>query len=250
MKMYQAQGFLLPGGIKSKCEEDQGMRYEIKGETLPVAICYLEGGEQMITERGSMSWMSPNMKMETTSNGGIGKALGRMFAGEALFQNRYTAEDGNGLIAFATSFPGEIRPWEIGPGSEVIVQKSGFLAAESGVELSVFFQKKLGAGFFGGEGFIMQRLSGHGTAFLEFDGSVVEYNLQPGQQVVVDTGYLAAMDATCRMEIKSVPGLKNMVFGGEGIFNTVITGPGRVWLQTMPISNVAAAIARLLPPSS
>ena len=197
-----------------------------------------------------MSWMSPNMKMETTSNGGIGKALGRMFAGEALFQNRYTAEDGNGLIAFATSFPGEIRPWEIGPGSEVIVQKSGFLAAESGVELSVFFQKKLGAGFFGGEGFIMQRLSGHGTAFLEFDGSVVEYNLQPGQQIVVDTGYLAAMDATCRMEIKSVPGLKNMVFGGEGIFNTVITGPGRVWLQTMPISNVAAAIARLLPPSS
>ncbi len=226
------------------------MKYEIKGGELPVVICYLENGETMITERGSMSWMSPNMKMETTSNGGIGKALGRMFAGEALFQNRYTAEDGNGLIAFATSFPGEIRPWEIGPGSEVIVQKSGFLAAESGVELSVFFQKKLGAGFFGGEGFIMQRLSGHGTAFLEFDGSVVEYNLQPGQQIVVDTGYLAAMDATCRMEIKSVPGLKNMVFGGEGIFNTVITGPGRVWLQTMPISNVAAAIARLLPPSS
>ena len=226
------------------------MKYEIKGGELPVVICYLENGETMITERGSMSWMSPNMKMETTSNGGIGKALGRMFAGEALFQNRYTAEDGNGLIAFATSFPGEIRPWEIGPGSEVIVQKSGFLAAESGVELSVFFQKKLGVGFFGGEGFIMQRLSGHGTAFLEFDGSVVEYNLQPGQQIVVDTGYLAAMDATCRMEIKSVPGLKNMVFGGEGIFNTVITGPGRVWLQTMPISNVAAAIARLLPPSS
>ena len=226
------------------------MKYEIKGGELPVVICYLENGETMITERGSMSWMSPNMKMETTSNGGIGKALGRMFAGEALFQNRYTAEDGNGLIAFATSFPGEIRPWEIGPGSEVIVQKSGFLASESGVELSVFFQKKLGAGFFGGEGFIMQRLSGHGMAFLEFDGSVVEYNLQPGQQIVVDTGYLAAMDATCRMEIKSVPGLKNMVFGGEGIFNTVITGPGRVWLQTMPISNVAAAIARLLPPSS
>ena len=226
------------------------MKYEIKGGELPVVICYLENGETMITERGSMSWMSPNMKMETTSNGGIGKALGRMFAGEALFQNRYTAEDGNGLIAFATSFPGEIRPWEIGPGSEVIVQKSGFLASESGVELSVFFQKKLGAGFFGGEGFIMQRLSGHGTAFLEFDGSVVEYNLQPGQQIVVDTGYLAAMDATCSMEIKSVPGLKNMVFGGEGIFNTVITGPGRVWLQTMPISNVAAAIARLLPPSS
>ncbi len=225
------------------------MKYEIKGGELPVVVCYLENGETMITERGSMSWMSPNMKMETTSNGGIGKALGRMFAGEALFQNRYTAENGDGLIAFASSFPGEIRPWEIGPGKEVIVQKSGFLAAETGVELSVFFQKKLGAGFFGGEGFIMQRLSGQGMAFLEFDGSVVEYNLQPGQQIVVDTGYLAAMDGTCTMEIKSVPGLKNMVFGGEGIFNTLITGPGRVWLQTMPMSNMAAAIARMLPPS-
>ena len=169
------------------------MRYEIKGDTLPVVICYLDGGEQMITERGSMSWMSPNMKMETTSNGGIGKALGRMFAGEALFQNRYTAEGGNGLIAFASSFPGQIVARQISPGNELIVQKSGFLAAESGVELSVFFQKKLGAGFFGGEGFIMQRLSGQGVAFLEFDGHVVEYELQPGQQIVVDTGYLAAM---------------------------------------------------------
>ncbi|HJC33893.1 MAG TPA: TIGR00266 family protein [Candidatus Mediterraneibacter faecipullorum] len=223
------------------------MKYEIKGNELPVVICYLEGGESMITERGSMSWMSPNMKMETTSNGGIGKALGRMFAGEALFQNRYTATGGNGMIAFASSFPGQIRPWEIGPGREVIVQKSGFLAAEESVELSVFFQKKLGAGLFGGEGFIMQRLSGQGTAFLEFDGHVVEYNLQPGQQIVVDTGYLAAMDATCNMEIKSVPGLKNMVFGGEGFFNTVITGPGRVWLQTMPLSGVAAEILKFMP---
>lgn len=223
------------------------MKYEIKGNELPVVICYLEGGESMITERGSMSWMSPNMKMETTSNGGIGKALGRMFAGEALFQNRYTATGGNGMIAFASSFPGQIRPWEIGPGREVIVQKSGFLAAEESVELSVFFQKKLGAGLFGGEGFIMQRLSGQGMAFLEFDGHVVEYNLQPGQQIVIDTGYLAAMDATCNMEIKSVPGLKNMVFGGEGIFNTVITGPGRVWLQTMPLSGVAAEILKFMP---
>ena len=223
------------------------MKYEIKGNDLPVVICYLENGETMITERGSMSWMSPNMKMETTSNGGIGKALGRMFAGEAFFQNRYTATGGNGMIAFASSFPGQIRPWEIGPGREVIVQKSGFLAAEESVELSVFFQKKLGAGLFGGEGFIMQRLSGRGTAFLEFDGHVVEYNLQPGQQIVVDTGYLAAMDATCNMEIKSVPGLKNMVFGGEGLFNTVITGPGRVWLQTMPLSGVAAEILKFMP---
>ncbi len=223
------------------------MRYEIKGETLPVVICYLEDGETMITESGSMSWMSPNMKMETTSNGGVGKAIGRMLAGEKIFQNRYTAEHGNGMIAFASSFPGQIRTWDVAPGNEVIVQKSGFLAAEESVELSVFFQKKLGAGFFGGEGFIMQKLSGRGTAFLEFDGHVVEYNLQPGQQIIIDTGYLAAMDATCNMEIKSVPGLKNMVFGGEGLFNTLITGPGRVWLQTMPISNVASQILRFMP---
>ena len=223
------------------------MRYEIKGETLPVVICYLEDGETMITESGSMSWMSPNMKMETSSNGGVGKAIGRMFAGEKIFQNRYTAEHGNGMIAFASSFPGQIRTWDVAPGNEVIVQKSGFLAAEESVELSVFFQKKLGAGFFGGEGFIMQKLSGRGTAFLEFDGHVVEYNLQPGQQIIIDTGYLAAMDATCNMEIKSVPGLKNMVFGGEGLFNTLITGPGRVWLQTMPISNVASQILRFMP---
>ena len=226
------------------------MRYEIKGETLPVVVCYLEGGEQMITERGSMSWMSPNMKMETTTGGGIGKAIGRMFAGEALFQNRYTAQGGNGLIAFASSFPGQIKAYEIGPGREIIVQKSGFLAAEAGVELSVFFQKKLGAGFFGGEGFIMQRLSGRGTAFLEFDGHIVDYELQPGQQIVVDSGYLAAMDSTCSIEVRTVPGLKNMVFGGEGVFNTVVTGPGRIWLQTMPISNVADLILKFMPPKS
>lgn len=223
------------------------MRYEIKGDTLPVVICYLENGERMITERGSMSWMSPNMKMETTSNGGIGKAFGRMFSGEALFQNRYTATGGNGMIAFASSFPGQIVTRQIALGQELIVQKSGFLASEEGVDLSIFFQKKFGAGFFGGEGFIMQRLSGNGIAFLEFDGHVVEYELRPGQQIVVDTGYLAAMDTTCSMEIQTVPGLKNMVFGGEGVFNTVVTGPGHVWLQTMPISSVAGELLRYMP---
>lgn len=223
------------------------MRYEIKGDTLPVVVCYLENGEKMITERGSMSWMSPNMKMETTSNGGIGKAFGRMFSGEALFQNRYTATGGNGMIAFASSFPGQIVARQIAPGKELIVQKSGFLASEEGVDLSIFFQKKFGAGLFGGEGFIMQRLSGNGIAFLEFDGHVVEYELRPGQQIVVDTGYLAAMDATCNMEIQTVPGLKNMVFGGEGVFNTVVTGPGHVWLQTMPISSVAGELLRYMP---
>ncbi|MGN1166969.1 MAG: TIGR00266 family protein [Lachnospiraceae bacterium] len=223
------------------------MRYQIQGDTLPVVICQLEGGEQMITEGGAMSWMSPNMKMETTSGGGIGKALGRAFAGERLFQNIYTAQGGTGLIAFASSFPGSIRAFQIEPGKDMIFQKSAFLAGEMGIELSVHFRKKIGSGLFGGEGFIMQRVSGYGTMFAEFDGHVVEYELQPGQQIVVDTGHLAAMTATCSMDIQSVPGMKNMLFGGEGLFNTVITGPGKVWLQTMPISNVAGAIRPYIP---
>jgi len=218
------------------------MRYEIKGEPLPVVVCKLEEGEKMITERGSMSWMSPNMKMETSGGGSIGKAFGRLISGEAIFQNIYTAQGGPGLIAFASSFPGSIRTIEISPGNDFIVQKTGFLASESGVELSVFFRKKLGSGFFGGEGFIMQRLSGNGLAFIEIDGSAVEYELEAGQQIVVDTGYLAAMSSTCSMDIQTVPGMKNMLFGGEGVFNTVVTGPGRVILQTMPVSGVAKAI--------
>ena len=165
-----------------------------------------------------------------------------MFAGEAMFQNRYTAQGGPGMIAFASSFPGDIRAFEIGPGRELVVQKSGFLAGEAAVELSVFFQKRLGAGLFGGEGFIMQRLSGRGIVFTEFDGFVMEYDLAAGQSIIVDTGYLAAMDATCSMDIQAVPGVKNMVFGGEGLFSTVVTGPGRVYLQTMPISSVAGAV--------
>ncbi len=226
------------------------MRYEILGETLPVVICQLEGGEKMITEGGGMSWMSPNMLMETTTNGGLGKAFGRMFSGEKMFQNVYTAQGGNGMIAFASSFPGSIKAYEIGPGQEMVFQKSAFLAGEAGVELSVFFNKKFSSGLFGGEGFIMQKISGHGTVFAEFDGHVVEYELQPGQQIVVDTGHLAAMTATCQMEIKSVPGVKNMLFGGEGLFNTVISGPGKVWLQTMPISNVAGILRPYMPSGS
>ena len=226
------------------------VNYVIEGGNLPVVICTLEDGQSMITESGSMSWMSPNMKMETTSNGGLGKAFGRMFAGERMFQNRYTAENGSGMIAFASSFPGCIRAFEITKGKEVIVQKSGFLASETSVELSVFFQKKFGSGLFGGEGFIMQKLYGQGMAFLEFDGHVVEYTLQKDQSIVIDTGYLAAMDATCSMEIQSVPGVKNMLFGGEGLFNTLVNGPGRVYLQTMPISNIAGVIRPFLPSSN
>ena len=189
------------------------MKYEIKGDTLPVVICHLEAGERMITERGSMAWMSPNMKMETSTNGGFGKAFGRMFSGEAMFQNIYTAQGGNGLIAFASSFPGSIKAFEIGPGQEYIFQKKAFLAGEPGVNISVHFHKKVASGLFGGEG-------------------------------------LAAMSVTCQMDIQTVPGLKNIVFGGEGLFNTVITGPGHVWLQTMPISSVADSLRPYFPTSS
>ena len=223
------------------------MRYQIQGDTLPVVICELEDGEQMVTERGSMSWMSPNMKMDTSTNGGIGKAFGRMFSGESMFQNTYTSQGGKGLIAFASSFPGSIKAFEVRPGQEYIFQKKAFLASEAGVSLTVHFQKKVASGLFGGEGFILQRVSGNGIVFAEFDGHVVEYDLQPGQQIVIDSGYLAAMTASCQMDIQTVPGIKNALFGGEGLFNTVITGPGHVWLQTMPVSNLAGAIRPYIP---
>ena len=218
------------------------MQYSIEGNPMPVVICTLDQGEAMITESGAMSWMTPNMLMETTSGGGIGKLFGRAFSGESLFLNRYSAQGGTGMIAFASSFPGDIKAFEIQPGNEVIVQKSAFLAATEGVELAVHFQKKLGSGFFGGEGFIMQKLSGRGLAFVEFDGYIKEYTLEAGQQMVIDTGYLAAMDGSCSMDIVTVKGVKNVVFGGEGLFNTVVTGPGRIWIQSMPAVQLAGAI--------
>lgn len=225
------------------------MNYEIIGEPMPVVVCNLADGEAMITERGSMCWMSPNMEMQTSA-GGVGKAFGRLFSGDSMFQNIYTAQGGPGMIAFASSFPGSIRAVQITPDQPVVVQKSGFLASEQGVELSIFFQKKLGSGFFGGEGFIMQKLSGQGMAFLEIDGYAVEYQLGPGQQIVVDTGNLAMVDATCSIDVQTVKGVKNVLFGGEGLFNTVVTGPGRVVLQTMPVSGVAAALAPFFPSGS
>lgn len=222
------------------------MKYQIYGEPMPVVICNVDPGESLICESGAMSWMSPNMQMDTVG-GGAGKVLGRMFSGENAFQNQYTAQGGPGMIAFASSFPGSIRAVEITPEHPVICQKKAFLASSAGVELSVQFQKKLGAGFFGGEGFVMQRLSGNGIAFIEIDGSVMEYNLAPGQQMVLDTGYLAMMDASVQMDVQSVKGLKNKMLGGEGFFNTVVTGPGKILLQTMPLSGFVGAISGLLP---
>ena len=216
------------------------MRYEIKGGAFPVVVCELADGEQMITEKGSMVWMSPNMQMDTRG-GGLGKMFSKAFSGESIFQNIYTAR-GAGMIAFGSSFPGQIKAVTIAPGQDMILQKTAFLAAEPGVELSIHFNKKLGTGLFGGEGFIMQRLSGSGVAFAEIDGELVEY-----EQIVADTGNVAGFTAGVKMEIQQVPGMKNKLLGGEGLFNTLLTGPGRVWLQTMPISSVAASIRPYIP---
>ena len=227
------------------------IKYEIEGGSLPVVICYPEMGQTLCTQSGAMSWMSPNMQMQTNSGGGIKKALGRLFSGDSIFMNEYTPQGGNGMIAFASSFPGSIIPFEITNGKGIIVQKSGFLAMEKGLDLSVFFQKSLGRGFFGGEGFIMQRISGEGTAFVEIDGYCKEYTLAAGESIIVDTGYLAAMSETCTMDIQTVKGIKNALFGGEGFFNTRITGPGKVYIQSMPIINTAQRLIPYLPqPSS
>ena len=222
------------------------MRYEIKGGVFPIVVCYLEDGEQMITEKGSMVWQSPNVKMET-SGGGLGKMFSKALSGESIFQNIYTAQGGAAMITFGSSFPGKILPIEIAPGKEIILQKKAFLASESGVKLDIHFNKKLGAGFFGGEGFIMQRLSGSGMAFAEIDGELVEYDLAPGEEMIVDTGNVAGFEPGVSIDIRQVAGIKNKLLGGEGFFNTVLTGPGKIWLQTMQISGVAEAIRPFIP---
>ncbi len=226
------------------------MQYEIKGTPLPVVLMTLNDGEKIKCQKGGMSWMSPNLQMSTNAGGGIGKAFGRMFSGESMFQNIYTCQGGQGLFAVASTFPGEIIPYPVSPSSTIIAQKSAFLASEEGVEMSVHFQKKAGAGFFGGEGFILQKFTGNGMVFLEIDGSVIEYNLAPGQQMIVDTGNFAAMESTVSVDIQTVKGIGNALFGGEGFFNTVLTGPGKIWLQTMPRNVMADALRAFMPTSS
>ncbi len=218
------------------------MRYEIKGTPFPVVICRIEAGETMCCQRGGMSWMSPNITMSTNAGGGLGKMFSRAVTGESIFQNKYTAQGSMGEIAFASSVPGNILPFEISSSKQIVAQKSAYLASTEKVDLSIFFQKKFGAGIFGGEGFIMQKLSGEGVAFLEIDGSVVEYELAAGQSILIDTGYLAAMDVTCSIDIETVKGVGNVLFGGEGLFNTKVTGPGHIWLQTMPIASLAGSV--------
>lgn len=222
------------------------MKYEIQGKPHPVAIVTLEGGESIICQRGGMSWMTPNVEMQTKA-GSFGKMLGRAFSGESMFQNVYTAQGGPGMIAFAASVPGEIMALELDGTRSIIAQKSAFLASESTVSYELFFQKKVASTFFGGEGFIMQHFRGTGLLLLEIDGSLISYELQAGQSMLVDTGHLAAMDSTCTISVDTVKGVGNALLGGEGFFNTRVSGPGRIWLQTLPASRLAANMSRYMP---
>ena len=218
------------------------MRYQIEGGSLPVAVIQLERGETLISDLGGRTWAKGPLTTETKAPGGIGKSIGRMFSGENLFMNYYTAE-GSVEIGFASSFPGSIIVKELSPGQSIICQKSSFLCATSQVDLSIFFQKKLGAGLFGGEGFIMQKVTGPGTVFLELDGYVKEYDLANGEELVCDTGVVALMDETCKMDVRMVKGLKNKIFGGEGLVDTVIIGPGKAYIQTMSLPRLGGMLS-------
>lgn len=219
------------------------MKYEITGSSLPVVVVTLEKGETIHSERGAMSWMSEGLEMKTNAGGGIGKAFSRMFSGESIFQNTYTATKDGDFIAFASSFPGEILAFDVSEGT-IIAQKTAFLAREESVNMSIHFQKKFGSGFFGGEGFIMQKFEGKGMIFLEIDGSIKEYDLAAGESMILDTGYLAAMTETVKMDVVTVKGVSNVLFGGEGLFNTKVTGPGHIWVQTMPKYKLLSLIPR------
>ena len=226
------------------------MEYEIKGEPFPMVICKLNEGETMKNEGGSMALMSSNIKMETSTGGGILKGLGRALSGDSIFLNFYTAEENNQEIGFTSSFPGKIIPMKLDGTKTIIAQKNAYLASEKDVDIEMHFRKKLGVGLFGGEGFILQKLSGIGMVFLEIDGEVLEYDLKEGEKLIIDQGHLAAMDETVDFDIQRVKGAKNIVFGGEGLFLGTLTGPGKVWVQTMPLTNFVNAIIPLLPKSS
>ena len=214
------------------------MKYELKGNDLPVAIITLDKGESIITEKGAMSWMSESMEMKTNAGKGF---FSRAFSGESIFQNVFTATKDGDFIAISSSFPGQILVFDVSH-QPIIVQKKAFLAREETVDMQIHFQKKLGAGFFGGEGFIMQKFTGNGNVFLEIDGSLTEYDLKDGETLILDTGYLAAMEASVKVDVVTVKGIGNVMFGGEGLFNTKVTGPGKVWIQSMPISKLASLL--------
>jgi uncharacterized protein (TIGR00266 family) len=223
------------------------MEYEIVGGAFPLVKCKLNKGERMKDESGAMAYMTPGIKMDTNTGGGLLKGLGRALAGDTLFMNFFTAERDGEEIGFSSFFPGKIIPIKLEGSQSIIGQKSSFLAAEDGIEIDMYFRKRLGAGLFGGEGFILQRFSGNGMVFLEIDGDVVEKTLAPGETLIVNNGHVAALDETVDFDIQRVKGVKNIVFGGEGLFFAKMTGPGRVWLQTMPVCKLAEAIVPFIP---
>lgn len=225
------------------------MKYEIIGETVPAVECTLSRGESMFTQSGGMVWQTTGISMSTNARGGIARSLGRMFTGESIFMANYTAEADGVKIAFGSTVPGTVVPVDISQ-SELICQKGAFLCAEQSVDLKVAFSKKLSAGLFGGEGFILQRLFGKGMAFLEVDGDKVERILAPGEVLKVDTGNVVAFEPSVSYEIETVKGLGNIFFGGEGLFITKLTGPGRIILQTQNFNDFAGRIIAKMPKSS
>ena len=225
------------------------MDYRILGETLPVVEIRLMTGEAMYTQSGGMAWMSEGLTLDSNIKGGLMKGIGRMFTGESLFMATYTAVRPDCIIAFASTVPGRILPVDMSRTS-LICPKGAFLCAQPTVEVSTVFTKKISAGFFGGEGFILQQLKGSGMAFLEVDGDVVEKTLAPGEVMKVDTGNVFAFEPTVSYEIETIKGVKNMLFGGEGLFLTRLTGPGKIYMQTMNIAEFTGRIAQGLPTSN
>ncbi len=223
------------------------MRYEIQGTVMPSLDILLEAGEAIFTEKGGMAWMSGDIKMETSTKGGVLKGLGRRLAGESFFMTTYQCQSGQGLVTFAPEAPGTILPFELAPGQSLICQKDAFMCAQTSVNIEMQFRKKLGAGLFGGEGFILQKITGPGLVFLEIAGEVRDYTLQAGQSMQIDPGHIALFEPTVSYDIQRVKGVKNIFFGGEGLFLARLTGPGKVWLQSMPLANLAAAIQRFIP---
>jgi len=226
------------------------MRYAISGTVLQSLEVELSQGESIFTESGGMSWMTDGIEMETNTKGGLMSGLGRALAGESLFMTTYTCSTPTAMITFTPEAPGKVLPIQLAPNQIIIAQKDAFMCAQSSVKMEIHFRKKLGTGLFGGEGFILQKLTGPGIVFLEIPGEVKEYNLAAGQRLKVDPGHIAAFDPSVNYEITSVKGIKNIIFSGEGLFLASLTGPGRVWLQTMPLSNLAQALLKYIPTKS
>jgi uncharacterized protein (TIGR00266 family) len=227
------------------------MEAQVKGTTMPVLEVMLQPGDKLVAEAGELSWMSDTIKLLTTTQTAGGKGvLGvvkRAVGGGGLFMTEYEAEGGSGMVAFATKLPGQILPTQVAVGAGYMVHRHGFLCATDGVQVSMGFQKKLGAGIFGGEGFVLQKIAGNGEAWVELDGEVMVYDLQPGQSLRVHPGHVGMFQEQVSFDIVTVPGIKNKLFGGDGLFLAKLTGPGRVWLQTLPLANLAHAIQPYLP---